>query len=308
MLKIQTYLKQHGLEKTINDFDLIYKEYDNRFLLKYKQIDSDFSKQEVRECRGLILEKNTYNVISLGFKKFFNHGEQWASKIDWDSAEILEKIDGSYIQVYNYNNKWYMGTSGTGEGEGEVNNKPGLTFNNLFNKILKEKYNLTLNSFNPQYIYIFELTTPYNIVVTPHKESKITLLTLRDLHNLKELSREDVLKTGQLYSLPVVKSFNFKDKNIQTLIDTFENMPYYEEGYVIVDKYFNRIKIKNPKYLAVHYLKSSTAQHHILIIIKSNEIEEYVSTIPERKDELLNLKEKYDLLLKRLNNIWDNLL
>ena len=85
-------------------------------------------------------------------------------------------------------------------------------------------------------------------------------------------------------------------------------MPYYEEGYVIVDKYFNRIKIKNPKYLAVHYLKSSTAQHHILIIIKSNEIEEYVSTIPERKDELLKLKEKYDLLLKKLNNIWDSML
>src|SRR5690606_37776770 len=33
------------------------------------------------------------------------------------------------------------------------------------------------------YTYVFELCTSFNIVVTPHKESKIILLTIRDLEH-----------------------------------------------------------------------------------------------------------------------------
>lgn len=81
-------------------------------------------------------------------------------------------------------------------------------------------------------------------------------------------------------------------------------MPWSEEGYVVVDANFNRIKIKNPAYVAVHHLKGKTAEHNIITIVKSNEIEEFASTFPERKDELFRLKENYDLLIEKLNNVW----
>jgi hypothetical protein len=35
MLAIQKYLDKHGLEKTIADFKLKFKEYDSKILLKY---------------------------------------------------------------------------------------------------------------------------------------------------------------------------------------------------------------------------------------------------------------------------------
>lgn len=307
MLKIQTYLKQHGLKKTVKDFNLILREYDDKFLLKYNMIDSPLDIIEVQECRGLILKKDTYEVVSMNFKRFCNYGEPNASKIDWDSALITEKIDGSMIQLYFHNEKWTPATSGMAEAEGEVNNKPGLTFKDLFWDSLKKYRDFNIENLNKSLIYIFELTSPYNIVVTPHKESSLTLLTIRNKISLEEEKREYLEVYSKLLDIPVVKVFDFKSKDIQTLLNTFENMPYSEEGYVVVDKYFNRIKIKNPKYLMVHRLKGKSAGYNILDIVKLNEIDEYISTIPERKDEILKLKNNYDQLLIKLKDIWFNL-
>jgi hypothetical protein len=81
-------------------------------------------------------------------------------------------------------------------------------------------------------------------------------------------------------------------------------MPYTEEGYVVCDSNFNRIKIKNPAYLAAHHLKSKTGAHHIMTIIKTNEIEEYGATFPERKEEMNSIKIKYDELIVDLEAMW----
>ena len=49
MLSIQKYLHEHGLEKTVADFKLIMRHYGHKILLKYNQLESDFSKEEVRD-------------------------------------------------------------------------------------------------------------------------------------------------------------------------------------------------------------------------------------------------------------------
>jgi hypothetical protein len=53
-----------------------------------------------------------------------------------------------------------FGTTGTAEGEGEVNNKLGTTFNDLFWDTVKSKYELTEDKLDVTRVYIFELTTP----------------------------------------------------------------------------------------------------------------------------------------------------
>jgi hypothetical protein len=155
------------------------------------------------------------------------------------------------------------------------------------------------------HIYVFELTTPYNIVVKPHGESSATILTVRNRETLVELSGKDLEMVAISLGLPLVKKFDLNAKDIGALLHTFEGMPWSEEGYVVVDANFNRVKIKNPAYLAVHHLKGKTAEHNILTIVKTNEIEEFASTFPERKDELYKLKENYDKLTETLNVTWE---
>jgi len=311
MLAIQNYLVKHGLEKTIKDFSLKTREYEKKILIKYDQLVSPtlMALPEMQDCRGIILEKGTWKVMSLAFRKFFNSEEGNAAKIDWDTAHILEKLDGTMIQVYWdwHANKWFAATTGTAEGEGEVNNKNGTTFNDLFWDIVNNKYTFNECLLNKDYIYVFELTTPYNIVVKPHGESSATVLTIRNRETLVELSGKDLEMAAISIGVPLVKSFDINASNVGHLLKTFEGMPWSEEGYVVRDGNDNRVKVKNPAYVAVHHLKGKTAEHNILTIVKTNEIEEFAATFPERTEELYRLKEAYDLLVVKLNGVWDEL-
>jgi hypothetical protein len=93
-LKVIESIKKYGLDETIDKFKLIKREYNHKILLKYNQIESDMSLTEVQESRGLVLEKGTWSIMSMSFMKFFNSAESHAAKIDWESASILEKLDG----------------------------------------------------------------------------------------------------------------------------------------------------------------------------------------------------------------------
>lgn len=311
MLAIQKYIAKYGIDKAISDFKLKTREYESKILLKYDQLVSPtlMALPEMQDCRGLVLEKGTWKVMSLAFRKFFNSQEGNAAKIDWNTASVLEKLDGTLIQVYwDWNeNKWFAGTTGTAEGEGEVNNKMGTTFNDLFWDTVNNKYSFNDCLLDKDHIYVFELTTPYNIVVKPHGESSATILTVRNRETLVELSGKDLEMVAISLGLPLVKKFDLNAKDVGALLRTFEGMPWSEEGYVVVDADFNRVKIKNPAYLAVHHLKGKTAEHNILTIVKTNEIEEFASTFPERREELYKLKENYDKLIEKLNIVWDEL-
>jgi hypothetical protein len=311
MLAIQKYILENGLEKAILEFNLKTRVYENKVLLKYDQLSSPtlMANKEVQECRGLILEKGTWKVMSLAFTKFFNSEEGNAHKIDWDTAHVLEKLDGSCIQLYWDWNKeqWFAATTGTAEGEGEVNNKLGTTFNQLFWNTVTEKYDFKKENLNKLFCYVFELTTPYNIVVKPHGESAASLLMVRNLLTLEEVPFEALTGIADSLGVPRVKSYDLNAKNVGALLRTFENMVWHDEGYVVVDANFNRVKIKNPAYVAVHHLKGKTAEHNIMTIVKTNEIEEFAATFPDRKDELVKLKANYDALIAKLDSVWAEL-
>jgi hypothetical protein len=308
-------IKEHGLAKAISEFKLVCKVYENKILLKYNQIESPMGCSETQDARGLILEKDTFRVMCLTFQKFFNAEEGHAAKIDWDSAHVLEKVDGSLMQLYWdwHKEEWCVATSGMAEAEGEVNNKMGTTFADLFWQTV-EKVTDNVSKFksalNKDCCYAFELTTPYNIVVTPHGESSITLLTIRYLPRLAELQYGVVSEIAHelgVKMVKMVKRFNLNVTDVGAIKRTFEGMPFTEEGYVVVDGNFNRIKIKNPAYVAVHHLKSKTSEHAIMDVVKSNEIEEFAATFPERKEEIFRLHVNYTKLLVTLNETWEEL-
>jgi hypothetical protein len=306
-LAIVTYIKKFGLAKAIKEFKLKCKVHEFKILLKYDQIESNMGFQEVQDCRGLILEKDTWRVMSLAFQKFFNAAEGHASKIDWKTANVFDKCDGSMIQVYwdFHKNKWFAGTSGMAEGEGEVNEKPNTSFNELFWETVRDKYDFNEGNLVKGRTYTFELMTPYNIVVCPHGESKVALLGVRNLNTLNELNYEELRLTAIYLNVPVVKRFDFNATNVGHLIAKFDGMPYTEEGYVVCDAKFNRIKIKNPAYLAAHHLKSKTSAYYIMVIVKTNEIAEYGATFPDRLEEMNGLKANYDNLLLELEAGWE---
>lgn len=112
MLKIREYLCKHGIEKTVNDFKLDYKDLGHKFILKYSQLDSPKTKVEVCESRGLILHKETFEIISYPFKRFFEYDDCLSPKLKSNKTVYTEKRDGTLIQIYfdNHISKWCINT------------------------------------------------------------------------------------------------------------------------------------------------------------------------------------------------------
>ena len=86
---------------------------DERVQLSYMQGISDYSYQLVKEARGIILDKNDYHVISMGFTKFFLCDSEFADDIDWNNIKVEDKADGTLIVLYYYKNEWIPATNGT---------------------------------------------------------------------------------------------------------------------------------------------------------------------------------------------------
>ena len=75
MLEIQKFIAEHRSNwrelLTSPPYSLIIKKKDNLYLFQYMQGVSDYALPIVLEARGLILEDETFNVVCMGFTKFF---------------------------------------------------------------------------------------------------------------------------------------------------------------------------------------------------------------------------------------------
>ena len=138
-LNIQWFIEQHSdWEKLLSEKPYCLHITKDNFngknlvMFKYDQIESDMSLPIVQECRGLILDFDTNDIVSFPFKKFFNAGETNAAEIDWSSCWVGEKIDGSITKVVKIGDKLLWSTNGVP---------------NAFNAPLAEQIGCTAKSF-----------------------------------------------------------------------------------------------------------------------------------------------------------------
>lgn len=303
MLKIQEYLLNNSIEQLTTELGIKtnrHTKYSNLINFCYSQIDSPYYHPIVKEARGIILdESDNWNVVAYPFNRFYSVGEGGADNIDWYNAKSYIKYDGSLIILYNYNGEWNIATKGTPDGRGKVGEN-NITYNELawqiFDKEFGEVYYIN-NYLNPNYTYMFELCSPFNRVIVPYIESRLTLIGVRDNKTLKEKSTEDY--TGTFFTAEPINLTLLK------LLDSFENLDgLYNEGYVIVDNNFNRVKLKHPSYISLSNLKGGTSTKRMIEIIRNNEGSEFLSYFPEYKDKYDSLSYSYWQLSHYIDNIY----
>lgn len=280
---VQDFLRSGGTLQDLSDKYFItvrrHPAHSNLVLLKYSQQDSPMAEPIVQECRGLILdEAEEWRVICRPFNKFFNYGEGSAAVIDWNTACVQEKLDGSLCTLYWYNGQWNVSTSGSPDAGGNVGDFPDLTFSKLFWKTFND-LGLKLPPHSDVDInYIFELLTPFNRVVVVHKDCKVRLIGVRDRFSGEELSVYSPRAAAREY--PTVVSFALNSPD--AIVASFGAIdPLHQEGYVVVDGCFNRNKIKHPGYVAIHHLKDGFGIRRILEIVRTQETPEFLIYFPE---------------------------
>ena len=261
-LKVQEYLLIPGndLFTLERDFSIEHRIKNGKISLNYNQISSPMDEDICQECRGLIIRENTFDVVAFPFKKFFNREEKNASCVDIKNAVAYEKRDGSMVQLYwdDVLSQWFTATRSMPEADGQC--PMGMTYAKLaieaFHRMNIYPVDL-VEKLNKRYTYVFELTCPHNTVVVQYPEYTMTLLAVRDLDTLKELPIEDIAKE---LNLPIPQKFNFSNYNdLSLFLNSWNKEKIEREGFVLVDKDFNRVKIKASCYVAAHGLISSLA-------------------------------------------------
>lgn len=293
---VQDFLRNGG---TLADLDSKYAikhrrhtRLDNLVLLKYSQMDSPMGEQITHECRGLILdEADNWNVVAWPFNKFFNYGEGHAADINWQTAKVQQKLDGSMITMYNYKGWWHVATTGTPDACGPVNDF-GITFATLFWDTMRaNQYDLPPEHYYGNLTFIFELMCPENRVVVRHSNKKLTLIGVRDRTTGQEFPVEQFKHLGW----PVVNSYDLS--SYDSIIDTFQNIdPLTQEGYVVVDSRFNRVKVKHPGYVAIHHMRDNICTKKLLEIVRVGEHSEFLTYYPEYKDKVIDIVARLDAL------------
>ena len=313
------YLKQHGLEKTKQDFFLETRDYPDRIVFNYT-FDSPKHHPITKECRALILSFPDWNVISRAFDRFFNLEEDPDNKnFPFNDMLCLEKVDGSLIPLHNDGKQWQVATRGTAFAEGGTAWENG-TFNKTFERAVQANLlkiyplmkkedclNKLFSMLDPVNNYIFELVSPETRVVHPYPNDDCFLLSVRNKLTGIELDWENVKKVSKTIGIKTPKEYTFR--TIEECVESSKALPTMDEGYVCVarrqDGTFWRIKVKNPAYLAISNLRCNGALSikRIAILVFADRGEEYLTYFAEDKPIFLPYIEAYEKMLAAIKEL-----
>jgi hypothetical protein len=261
------------------------------------------------------------NIIpfSIPYYKFFNFGEPLADHIDWKSAVISSKIDGSLIKIVKYNDELLISTNGMIDAfkcslPSQIN-CPYKTFGELVIQAIKNEANRHnvkqepiewfKSLIKPNFTYMFELVSPYNRVVIPYDETELYFHGMRDNISLKEIPFIDsdlivYFKTPKLFHL----------KSLDECIEAARILPWDDEGYVVCDKDFNRIKVKSQEYLKIHKLANNgnLSIRRAVELFMENDYDEILTYFPEYRPVFDDLDNRFENLISEIENDYDTLM
>ena len=304
-LKIVNFIKSHSNWEellTSSPYNLSIKRDGKLILFKYNQINSDFNEEICCEARGLILEEGTWKVVRMAFKKFFNIGESYAAKIDWNTAVATEKIDGSIISVFYYDGKWRIATNSTIDAfKAEINGVgPYKTFGELFESVLPLS---TFANYNKHRCWTFELVSPYNKVVIDYPETKVYLLSVRNMDSLEELGLDAVEILADANGLAVPERYDLNNEADYRKV--VEQMPEGHEGIVVRDVNGERVKIKTLLYFEMHRAKNNgvITLERIVDLILKNDDEEFLSYFVEYRPKFSHIRNVREKILLKIEEI-----
>ena len=263
------------------------------------KIPTDYTDPVVQEARGIVLHMKTGDVACWPFRKFGNWQEPYADKIDWESARIVEKVDGSITKLWFDKEKqdWVWSTNGTIFAEdAPVSTTAGRNFLNL----IKETVNyekIPFGELDKNSTYIFELTGPENKVVVNYDVSELYYLGTRS--NLTGKESNDGEGIFKHFKQP--KTYKVGEVSLEQAVALAKtlNAPgeCNYEGFVVVDKDYNRVKVKTDEYFYLHKMASVSEKNIIKSLLDGMKPSELCEMVPKKSHIVMYYAYKIEELL-----------
>lgn len=235
--------------------------------------------------RCLILENDTKKLVAKGFPKFFNSFEM--NEIPSLAFQIFEKMDGSFIMLFNYEGEWIFCSS-----------KSFDSFHvNLAKEIFKERQQ-TFEAFHVSEVYIFELIHPETPIVVNYGDRKELVLLSVFYHHETDGYLEYSSEQVELIAWDINMSYVYPLPLNGHLTKIQQNIPTNTEGYVVRYVDGTRMKLKSKEYCELHTKRSYTSNKSILELLQNGHSRQEIYSI------LLNIlpDEAFEWMDKTLND------
>ena len=251
-------------------------------------IGVDFTNPIVQEARGIIIDTDTLDVVCFPFRKFGKYTESYVDNIDWKTATVYEKMDGSLIKLWydNRKRKWRFSTNSmidAGEAYYDIEN--GKTFLDLI--INSNNYNRLLHYINKgklshEYTYLFELTSEKHQIVVKHCFTTMWHIGTRNNITAEEVEvRLPLIHQPDIFNIDNLEDCIYLANNEFNIVTDKIALCEFE-GFVVVDKNWNRVKIKSDIYSILHNIVNNgeVSKKKLIELIDKNRID--ISSIAEQ--------------------------
>lgn len=304
MLEVQNNLRAgQSLDDLCEEFKLEYIRHASLSLVNLNYTaQSPKDHPIVMETRGLILEDETWDIVGLPMKRFFNHGEtEHTSQFDWEDFTAYEKLDGTMILLSPYMGRWIVSTRGT-FGDRFVGDS-GKTWSDWFWEIAPFKE----DDLAADICYIFELWTPFNQVVRVYEKPNLWLLAASDLN------REAELNESRLYAEAIALGVSTPLKLRLNFLEVFDAIAAYEEsdptfeGFVLKDRNGLRLKVKTRTYKEIHKFFGNgnlLLPKRLVPLVLSGNYEEVMSRFPSVREPIAKISDTLNVECMKLWQVW----
>ena len=230
-----------------------------------------------RECRGLIFNTATGELISRPYHKFFNVGERdetQLDKIDLNQPHVvLEKLDGSMIRPIPTPEGFRLGT------------KAGITDVAMNAEVFigdKPQYGTFINlCISQETTPIFEWVSRKNRIVVDYPEDNLILTAIRDNRNGSYVEYESMKRSASHLNIPCVKAYS---KGVPTSEDLINHIRKWDDGEGVVIRFDDghMVKIKADEYILRHRSKEQiNSEKNIIQVILSDAVDDMIPLLTE---------------------------
>lgn len=242
------------------------KQSDNLTIFNYVE-NCDFSDPIVQEARGIIIYLYSLDVVCWPFRKFGNYTAGYSDKIDWSSARVQEKYDGSFVKLF-YNRirqRWQWSTMSCIKAEDAMLFGDRKNYQQLIEQA--DNYSPIAQMardglLNKDYTFMFELVSPEIDLVVKYPTTHLWHIGTRSSYTGEELDwtleyfDEDAQEVRQI-SKPKEYALHSLEDCINAAASINKSKECLHEGFVVVDKNWNRVKVKSPEYMVIHWVENN---------------------------------------------------
>ena len=244
-----------------------------------------------RECRGLIFDNETGNLISRPYHKFFNAGERDETQLNkinlYEPHVVLEKLDGSMIRPIPIKEGFRLGT------------KAGVTDVAMNAEVFiasKPHYRtFILNCFQRNVTPIFEWCSRKNRIVVDYPEDQLILTAMRYTNNGVYVTYDVMSHYATAWNIPVVKAVDgLAVQNINLFVNQVRE---WDDGEGIVLRFDNgrMIKVKADDYVLRHKSKDSiNREKNVIQVLLDDAVDDLIPLlIPEDAERVRSFEKAF---------------